>query len=248
MFQLEELLKTHEVTTLWLTAGLFNFLVEQRLGALAGLRQLLTGGEALSVKHVRLALSQLPAETRLINGYGPTECTTFACCYEIPRDLPEHALSVPIGRPIANTEAYVLDARMHPVPVGMPGELYLGGDGQARGYLKRPEHTAERFVPNPFGGAGSRLYRTGDRCAGAQRRHRISGPYRPSSQAPRFPHRTRGDRVVLNRHEQVSQSVVEAAQSAGDDRRQIAWWAPRESGREPSPTLTVICVPIFRRT
>ena len=98
----------------------------------------------------------------MINGYGPTECTTFACCYPIPQTLPAEAVSVPIGRPIGNTRAYVLDHRGQLAPIGAPGELYLGGDGLARGYLNRPELTAERFVASPFEPA-TRLYRTGDR-------------------------------------------------------------------------------------
>ena len=159
--QLEEVLKRHGVTTLWLTAGLFNVLIEQRVEALAGIRQLVTGGEALSVKHVRWALDRLPAKTRLINGYGPTESTTFACCHEISRDLSERAPSVPIGRPIANTRAYVLDRHLQAVPVGVPGEWYLAGDGLARGYLNLPELTAKRFLPDPFR-PESRLFRTGD--------------------------------------------------------------------------------------
>src|SRR5439155_22669884 len=103
--------------------------------------------------------------TGLINGSGRTETTTFACTYSIPRDLPGNAVSVPIGRPIANTQAYVLDRAGQPVPVGVVGELYLGGAGLARGYLNRPELTAERFVTDSALGTRHsvlRLYRTGD--------------------------------------------------------------------------------------
>ncbi|NEQ47692.1 MAG: amino acid adenylation domain-containing protein [Leptolyngbya sp. SIOISBB] len=142
----------HQVTTLWLTAGLFHLMVDEQIEALKPVRQLLAGGDVLSGAHVRKALSQLP-HTRLINGYGPTENTTFSCCHTITADSlnsPASAGSPPIGRPIANTQVYVLDDNLQPVPVGIPGELYLGGDGLARGYLNRPDLTAERFVPNPF--------------------------------------------------------------------------------------------------
>src|SRR5262249_30944000 len=129
-------LQRERVSTLWLTAALFNALVDEDPGSLAGVRQVLTGGEALSVPHVRRALHALPS-TEIINGYGPTESTTFACCHRVPRDLAADAPSVPIGRPIANTRAYVLGPGMQPVPRLVPGELYIGGDGVARGYLNQ---------------------------------------------------------------------------------------------------------------
>ncbi|MES1241581.1 MAG: non-ribosomal peptide synthase/polyketide synthase [Acidobacteriota bacterium] len=147
------------VTSLWLTVGLFHPMIEEQAAALRGVRQLVAGGDALSVPHVRKALRELP-ETRLINGYGPTENTTFTCCHTIREPL---VGSVPIGRPIAGTRVFILDASMRPVPPGVAGELCAGGDGLARGYLRRPELTAERFVPDPASGlAGERLYRTGD--------------------------------------------------------------------------------------
>ncbi len=173
--ELGRLLLTYGVTTLWLTAGLFHQIVESDLAALGGLRQLLAGGDALSAGHVRRMLRALPG-CRLINGYGPTESTTFACCHTATPADPQH--SVPIGRPIRGTEAYVLDQRMQPVPAGVPGELYLGGAGLARDYLGRPDLTAERFLPSPWSVVSgplsiatdngplttdNRLYRTGDR-------------------------------------------------------------------------------------
>ena len=154
-------IREHDVTTLWLTSGLFNAMVNERLSDLRPLRQLLAGGDVLSVPHVRKALRKLTS-TRLINGYGPTESTTFACCHIIESGAPLDS-SVPIGRPIANTTAYILDSKLQPVPIGVTGELFLGGDGLARGYWRRPELTAAKFISDPFGGEpDARLYKTGD--------------------------------------------------------------------------------------
>ncbi|HEV2736703.1 MAG TPA: amino acid adenylation domain-containing protein, partial [Longimicrobiaceae bacterium] len=155
-------LREQGVTTAWLTAGLFHAVVDEEVEALGGLRQLVAGGEALSVPHCRRVLRAHP-RLRLVNGYGPTENTTFTCCHQVrPADVKR--TSIPLGRPIAHTRAYVLDARGGPCPVGVPGELYAAGAGVARGYLGRPELTAERLVPDPFGEeGGGRLYRTGDR-------------------------------------------------------------------------------------
>jgi natural product biosynthesis luciferase-like monooxygenase protein/amino acid adenylation domain-containing protein/non-ribosomal peptide synthase protein (TIGR01720 family) len=159
--ELGRMLVHHEVTTLWLTAGLFHLMVEERLEDLQGVRQLLAGGDVLSVPHVKRVLTRLPG-IKVINGYGPTENTTFTCCYTMT-DESQIGQTVSIGRPIANTQIFVLDDRMQPVPVGVAGELYIGGDGLARDYLKRPALTAEKFVPHPFSAdPGARLYRTGD--------------------------------------------------------------------------------------
>ncbi|HWH70853.1 MAG TPA: condensation domain-containing protein, partial [Candidatus Sulfotelmatobacter sp.] len=127
---LEELGRTlvqEQISTLWLTAGLFHQMIDQQLDSLRGLRQLLAGGDVLSVPHVVRAVRELSG-CRLINGYGPTENTTFTCCYPIPASWPG-GRSVPIGRPIGNTQVYVLDQHFEPVPVGVPGELLTGGDG-----------------------------------------------------------------------------------------------------------------------
>ena len=159
---LAEVISKHGVTTLWLTSTLFNAIIDEAADILMGVRQLLTGGEALSVAHVRKALERLP-NTRLINGYGPTESTTFTCCYNIPRSLDPNLSSIPIGRPIGNTRVYLLNAGMQPVPVGVAGELYIGGDGLARGYHNRPDLTAKSFVSDPFSlESEAKLYRTGD--------------------------------------------------------------------------------------
>lgn len=155
-------IREYGITTLWLTATLFNTLITEAPEALTTVQELLTGGEALSVPHIRRAQTLLP-HTQLINGYGPTEGTTFTCCYRIPRPLPDDCKSIPIGRPIVNTQIYILDDQQQPVPIGVPGELYLGGDGLAQGYLNLPEQTAAKFVAHPFTTEPeARLYRTGD--------------------------------------------------------------------------------------
>jgi len=161
--RLGEVLSNEDVTTLWLTASLFNVVVDEDVSVLTGVKQLVVGGEALSVRHVLKAQAALPG-TALFNGYGPTEGTTFTCCYRIPEGFSDTADTVPIGRPIGGTSVYVLDEWLEPVPQGMPGELYIGGGGVARGYLGQPELTAASFIPDPFSADGDkRLYRTGDR-------------------------------------------------------------------------------------
>ncbi len=155
---LAKVIKQTGVTTLWLTSGLFHQMVEHQIDSLKGVRQLLAGGDVLSVSHVLTALKQLP-KTKLINGYGPTENTTFTACHLIPQDW-DGKRPVPIGKPVSNTTAYVLDRHMQPVPQGAVGDLFTGGDGLARGYLNAPETTGAKFVANPFG--QGRLYRTGD--------------------------------------------------------------------------------------
>jgi amino acid adenylation domain-containing protein len=159
---LGQTLREHRVTTAWLTASFFNLIVDEAPATLLGLRHLITGGEALSIDHVRRALDRMP-ELELVNGYGPTENTTFSCCHPIRRPLLNGLKSISIGRPIANTRAYVLDQHDEPCPIGVAGELHLAGDGMARGYLNYPEQTADKFPPDPFSTVrGARMYRTGD--------------------------------------------------------------------------------------
>ncbi len=219
---LESTIRAHGVTTAWVTSALFNALIDERPHALRGLRQLLTGGEALSVPHVRRALAALPG-TVLINCYGPTEGTTFTCCQTIPPTLPADWTSIPIGRPIANTSVYILDEAMQPVPVGLEGELYIGGDGLARGYVGRPDLSAERFVPHPFV-AGERLYRSGDRV-----RWREDGSIafigRADAQI-----KLRGFRIepgeieaALSALPGVHRAVVDLHADSGGERRLLAW-------------------------
>src|SRR5690606_35597538 len=123
--ELTQTVTRYQVNTLWLTAGLFHQLAEEDLSGLTSLRQLLAGGDVLRPAAVKRVLEQLP-DCVLINGYGPTECTTFSCCHRMARVDEVHD-PVSIGRPIANTRVYVLDERGAPVPVGVFGELYIGG-------------------------------------------------------------------------------------------------------------------------
>ncbi|MEO8069367.1 MAG: amino acid adenylation domain-containing protein [Flavobacteriales bacterium] len=159
--EITESVRIHSVTAVWFTAGLFNLLVDDHLDGLRGLKHILTGGDVLSVPHVKRALRVLGPGV-LINGYGPTENTTFTCCYAIDDEKAIKG-SVPIGKPIGGTRVHVLDEALHPVAVGQKGELYAGGDGVALGYWNQPELTAERFIHDPFAtDPNAKLYRTGD--------------------------------------------------------------------------------------
>ncbi|MBA3534858.1 MAG: amino acid adenylation domain-containing protein, partial [Ardenticatenales bacterium] len=158
---LGKIIQENTISVLWMTSGLFSLMVEEQLDALQGIRCLLAGGDVLSVKHVQKVAHQLP-HTQLINGYGPTENTTFTCCHQVRRDE-DWAGPIPIGEPTSQTDLYILDAWLQPVPMGVAGEIYTGGAGLARGYFNQPALTAEAFVPHPFDN-GARLYKTGDRA------------------------------------------------------------------------------------
>ena len=221
--ELGGVLKRYRVSTLWLTASLFNLIIDEDPGALASVRQLLIGGEALSVRHVERALSSLP-NTSIINGYGPTESTTFACTYPI-RSLPPYAASIPIGKPIANTEVYVLDSRLALAPVGVPGELYIGGDGLARGYLNAPDLTAEKFKEVAFDdGSRRRLYRTGDRVRYlADGNIEFLGRFDDQVKIRGFRIEPGEIEVALAQHPGVRENAVLAREKPGEDKRLIAY-------------------------
>jgi amino acid adenylation domain-containing protein len=164
--ELADLLRRRGITTLWLTAGLFHAMVEEELQALAGVGQVLAGGDVLWPDHVQRLLDAFPPAHELINGYGPTENTTFTCCHRMAAGEMVDPQRVPIGRPIALTEVHVLDPAGHPCPIGIPGELHIGGAGLARGYLHNPGLTAEKFIPDPFSSdPAARLYKSGDRAS-----------------------------------------------------------------------------------
>ncbi|WP_311083014.1 non-ribosomal peptide synthetase [Paenibacillus polymyxa] len=155
--KLKEVVRNHGITTMWLTAPLFNQLSQQNLELFEGMRELLVGGDVLSVPHINRVLEAHP-NLHIINGYGPTENTTFSTTHAIAG---VQSGSVPIGSPIHNSTAYVVDRSMQLQPVGAWGELIVGGDGVARGYRNRPDLTSEKFIDSPFRG-GERCYRTGD--------------------------------------------------------------------------------------
>jgi len=167
---LAQQLTLHRINILWLTTALFNTIVDEAVFILAGVKQLLSGGDIMSPTHARKALSSLP-QTTLINGYGPTEGTVFTSTYTLPSELPPDIQDIPIGRPISNRPVYILDKQQRPVPAGLPGELYLTGPGTAAGYLNDPERTAALF-PQTLPGRSShnphsshpshRSYKTGD--------------------------------------------------------------------------------------
>jgi amino acid adenylation domain-containing protein len=181
------------------------------------------GGEALAPATVELWRSLWP-QTRLINEYGPTETVVGCCVYEVPRDWMT-ARAVPIGRPIANTQMYILDRDLRPVPLGVMGEIYIGGAGVARGYLNRPELTAERFIKDPFSSdPQGRMYKTGDLG-----RWRADGNI---EYLGRNDHQVkiRGFRIELGeietqllRHEQIQEAVVIAREDVSGEKRLVAY-------------------------
>jgi acyl-coenzyme A synthetase/AMP-(fatty) acid ligase/acyl carrier protein len=160
---LGQALREQGITHLYQTAALFNQHVREQVDVYASLRQLVFGAEAVGTEGVRAMLRE-GKPGRVLHEYGPTEATVW-CTLEEVGEVEEGAATVPIGRPIPNARAYVLDPAGEPLPVGVPGELCIGGDGVVRGYLGRPGLTAERFVPDPFAAEpGGRMYRTGDRA------------------------------------------------------------------------------------
>lgn len=210
------------ITVLFLTTALFNQIAAAAPQAFTGLRHLLFGGEAVDPVWVREALKHPPK--RLLHVYGPTENTTFTS-WHLVENVPEDAETVPIGAPISNTRIYLLDACLEPVPVGVAGELHIGGDGLARCYLNRPELTAEKFIPNPFSAdPAARLYKTGDLA-----RYRANGEI---EFVGRIDHqiKIRGFRVepgeieaVLAQHPALRDAAVVARDDIAGDKRLVAY-------------------------
>jgi amino acid adenylation domain-containing protein len=154
------LVDRHRISTMHASASLLNYLVDEHDAAFTGIRQLITGGEAASVEHVRRLLEHHPG-IRLVNAYSPLENTIFALCHQVSLADTERR-AIPVGRCMRGKRIFVLDERLQLLPPGTPGELYMAGAGLAHGYLRQPDLTGERFVANPYGAPGERMYRTGD--------------------------------------------------------------------------------------
>jgi amino acid adenylation domain-containing protein len=223
--ELGDAIRQSGASIVWLTASLFRQMIDSQIHQLRGVRLLLCGGDVLSPAHVRKAAAEL-SSTKIINGYGPTENTTFTTTFTVPAGG-NFGDSVPIGRPVSGTSVYVLDPYLNLVPVGVPGELYIGGEGLARGYWRREQLTRERFVPSPFH-PSRRLYRTGDKV-----RWRADGMLEFLG---RFDDQVkiRGFRVepgevqcVLSEHPAVAEAVVVAREDTPGDKRLVAYVVPR---------------------
>ena len=228
---LAETIRRDGVTSAWFTASLFNALVDEAPGSFTGLQQILVGGEALSPAHMRRALERFPG-VRFVNGYGPTENTTFTCCHAIGPEDVDSGRAIPIGRPIANTRVFILERDGSPAPIGVPGELVAGGDGIALGYAGQPAQTAERFLPDTLSGrAGGRLYRTGDRV-----RWRADGAIeflgRFDEQVKIRGHRIEPGEIAacLGEHAQVNKAVVVARRTGSGATQLVAYVVAQGAG------------------
>jgi len=218
-----KLVGEHGVTMLQLSSSLFNFL-DEHPDAFAGVRLAFTGGEAASAAHVARVLTANPG-LRVVNGYGPAESMGFTTTYPVSSEVDG---PVPVGRPVVNKRAYVLDERLRPAPIGAVGEVYLGGVGLAQGYAGRPDLTVARFVADPFGAPGERMYRTGDLARWtAEGVLEFAG--RVDDQVKIRGFRVEPDEVaaVLARHETVGQAAVVAAARDGAPARLVGYLVPR---------------------
>ncbi len=235
-------IQQHRVSVLWLTAALFHLLADEYPQILAQVRCLLAGGDVLDPTRVRAVVAKMAPGTTFVNGYGPTENTTFSCCYSIT-DLSQIGVTIPIGRPIRGSTAYILDSCQQPAPIGVAGELYVGGVGLALGYLNRPDLTAERFIPHPFSNAPAgiheeRLYRTGDLA-----RYRKDGVIEFLGRVDRQV-KIRGFRVelgeieaVLRKHPAVRDGAVDVLDDEMLGKRIIAWWIGKGETETDSAAL-----------
>jgi amino acid adenylation domain-containing protein/non-ribosomal peptide synthase protein (TIGR01720 family) len=226
---LADALRAEHVTSAFVTTDLFNSLVRERPGIFSPVENLLTGGSALNTTWIAACLREGPPR-RLLNVYGPTESTTFAS-WQLISEIPESARTVPIGRPVSNTQIHVLDRQLAHTPVGVAGEIYIGGDGLARGYLNRPDTTAEKFLPDPFSTTpGARLYRTGDK-ASLREDGAIEFLGRLDDQV-----KLRGFRVevgeieaVLRAQPEVHEAVVVVREDVAEAKRLVAYVVPADA-------------------
>jgi amino acid adenylation domain-containing protein len=225
--EMADTLRGHAVNTLFLNNAVFNLLVDMLPDALAGVDQLLVGGEVMSMAHLRKYRQMFPG-TQFRHVYGPSECTVFSTAWEVPEVIPEDARSIPIGRPVGDRKVYILDTNLRRVPVGVPGELCIAGPAVALGYLNRPDQTAARFVSNPFAdGAYGTLYRTGDRV-----RLLADGTIDFLGRADRQV-KLRGFRIELDEvehaltsHPAIREAAVILREDRPGDKRLVAYFTP----------------------
>ncbi|MFF6835869.1 AMP-binding protein [Streptomyces sp. NPDC012438] len=222
----------HGITAVWLPAGLFSAVAAERPEALAGLREVRTGGDRVPAAALRRVREACPGLT-VVHGHGSAETAVFAAGHRLAPDRPAERAGA-VGRPLDNTALYVLGPGLEPVPAGVPGELYVAGDGVARGYAGRPAATAERFVPCPFGPAGAVMYRTGDRV-----RWNTDGSLDPVGRSDTRAD-VRGVRVelteaeeLLSAHEGLARAVVAVKRDGAGTERPVAYVVPA-AGREVS--------------
>jgi amino acid adenylation domain-containing protein len=227
-------IQQQKITTMFLTTALFNQIAFEAPATFSGFFNLLFGGDSVDPRPVGTVLRE-GAPNRLLHVYGPTESTTFALWYWV-RELNSDERTIPVGRPISNTRIYLLDANLNPVPVGVAGQLHIGGDGLARGYLNRPDLTADKFIPDPFchepgRQPGSRLYKSGD-LARYLPDGNIEFLGRIDNQV-----KIRGFRIELGEIEaalaalpMVREAVVLAREDVPGDKRLVAWVIPQTAG------------------
>ena len=211
------------VSAMFVTTALFNQLASEKGLRWTSVRQVLFGGEAVNPSWVRRVLEQ-GAPERLLHVYGPTESTTFAS-WHLVESVEETATTIPIGRALSNTQVYLLDRNLKPVPMGVVGELYIGGPGLAREYLKRPELTAEKFVPDAFSVAGGhRLYRTGDLCRWLPEGElEFLGRFDQQVKLRGFRIELGEIEAVLRKHPSVREAVVLAREDLPGGKRLVAY-------------------------
>jgi amino acid adenylation domain-containing protein len=237
--RLAEVIIDRRVTILWLTIGLFTQYAQTLSAVFSRLRYLMTGGDVVDPELMR-RVKQDGRPQHLLNGYGPTECTTFSTTFKFEA-LADTARSVPIGRPISNTRVYILNTALQPVPIGAPGEIYIGGPGVALGYLNRPELTAARFIEDPFDSEArtasapplgtpanhARLYRTGD-----------LGRWCPDGQIEFL---GRNDRQIKIRGFRIEPSEIEAQVTRHAKAKQVVVTARQDTPGEKHLVAYLIC-------
>ncbi|MYW21698.1 amino acid adenylation domain-containing protein, partial [Streptomyces sp. SID2955] len=227
--RIAELVEQHRITTLQMSASLFNHMLDEHPAVFSQVREAMTAGEAASPAHTAKALADHP-HLHLVNGYGPAESMGFTTAHTITAPAP----AIPIGRPLTGKHAYVLDGDLRLLPPGVPGELYVAGHGLAHGYIGQPGLSAERFVADPHGAPGSRMYRTGDLARWSQ-----DGALEYLGRADQQI-KLRGFRIepgeiesALLRHPSVAQAAVLIREDRPGDKRLVAYVVAADAEADP---------------